>query len=73
MVKKKPLDLSGSAYISLFKISSAHYRFVDNDANNANNNMMMRCEYIQRNARAAMAAGYDVSPIRPMLDMLAAR
>ena len=24
-------------------------------------------------ARAAMAAGYDVSPVRPMLDMLAAR
>ncbi len=24
-------------------------------------------------ARAAMAAGYDVSPIRPMMDMLAAR
>lgn len=24
-------------------------------------------------ARAAMAAGYDISPVRPMLDMLAAR
>jgi len=24
-------------------------------------------------ARSAMAAGYDVGPVRPMLDMLAAR
>lgn len=30
----------------------------------------MDCDDI---ARAAMAAGYDVSPIRPMMDMLAAR